>query len=91
MKLARSVFLIGGIWGIVVLAPFYLRSANGERQIREHERRRRHGTLPDWCHASDRAAWKGAANTSNNRRASCRRIQLIAATLAHRDCVRDSK
>lgn len=25
MKLARSVFLIGGIWGIVVLAPFYLR------------------------------------------------------------------
>ena len=25
MKLARSVFLIGGIWGIVVLTPFYLR------------------------------------------------------------------
>jgi hypothetical protein len=25
MKLARGVFLIGGIWGLVVLAPFYLR------------------------------------------------------------------
>jgi hypothetical protein len=25
MKLARSVFLIAGVWGIAVLAPFYLR------------------------------------------------------------------
>jgi hypothetical protein len=25
MKLARSIFVIGGIWGIVVLAPFFVR------------------------------------------------------------------